>query len=368
MAEVKGRVAVLSGDGIGPEVMDAALKVAEATQNSHGFKIEWKQGLVGGAAIDAKGKALPEETVELCKSSTAVLFGSVGGPKWESLPPPEQPERAALLPLRKIFGLYANLRPAVLYPELAGCSPLRADRVAGGFDVLVVRELTGGLYFGQPKETVKKGAGERAVDTMAYETHEIERVTEVAFQAAAGRKKRVTLADKANVLETSLLWRKTVKAVAARHPAIALDFIYVDNAAMQLVRDPSRFDVLLCENLFGDILSDEAAAVAGSLGMLPSASVGQGSFGLYEPAGGSAPDIAGKGVANPIAQILSLAMMLEISFGHRAAADSIRAAVAGAIREGWRTADLAAPGEESVGTMAMAGEIARRVASRAGKG
>jgi len=368
MAEVKGRVAVLSGDGIGPEVMDATLKVAEAVQNIHGFKLEWKQGLVGGAAIDAKGKALPDETVELCKSATAVLFGSVGGPKWESLPPHEQPERAALLPLRKIFGLYANLRPAVLYPELAGCSPLRADRVAGGFDVLVVRELTGGLYFGQPKETVKKGSGERAVDTMVYETHEIERVTEVAFRAAAGRKKRVTLVDKANVLESSLLWRKTVKGIAAKHPGITLDFIYVDNAAMQLVRDPGRFDVLLCENLFGDILSDEAAAVAGSLGMLPSASLGQGRFGLYEPAGGSAPDIAGQGIANPIAQILSLALMLEMSFEHRAAAESIRTAVAGAIRESWRTGDIAAPGEKSVGTTAMADEIARRVASRSGRG
>ena len=367
MAEVKGRVAVLSGDGIGPEVMEATLQVAEAVQNSHGFKLEWKKGLVGGAAIDAKGQALPEETVELCKSSTAVLFGSVGGPKWESLPPNEQPERAALLPLRKIFGLYANLRPAVLYPELAGCSPLRPERVAGGFDVLVVRELTGGLYFGQPKETVKKGTGERAVDTMAYETHEIERVTEVAFRAAAGRKKRVTLVDKANVLESSLLWRKTVKALAARHPEITLDFIYVDNAAMQLVRDPGRFDVLLCENLFGDILSDEAAAVAGSLGMLPSASLGQGTFGLYEPAGGSAPDIAGKGIANPIAQILSLALMLEMSFGQPVAAGAIRAAVAGVIRDGWRTADIAAPGEKSMGTREIAGEIARRVASGSGK-
>ena len=360
-------MAVLAGDGIGPEVMEATLQVAEAVEGTHGFKLEWAKGLVGGAAIDAKGKALPEETVKLCQSSTAVLFGSVGGPKWESLPPNEQPERAALLPLRKIFGLYANLRPAVLYPELTGCSPLRPERVAGGFDVLIVRELTGGLYFGQPKETVKKGSGERAVDTMAYETHEIERVTEVAFRAAAGRKKRVTLVDKANVLESSLLWRKTVKALAAKHPGIALDFIYVDNAAMQLVRDPGRFDVLLCENLFGDILSDEAAAVAGSLGMLPSASLGQGRFGLYEPSGGSAPDIAGKGIANPIAQILSLAMMLEMSFEQKAAAESVRAAVAGAIRDGWRTADIAAPGEKSKGTREMAGEIGRRVASRTGK-
>lgn len=368
MAKAMGKVAVLAGDGIGPEVMEATLQVAQAVENSHGLKLEWKKGIVGGAAIDAVGKALPDETIELCRSSTAVLFGSVGGPQWESLPPNEQPERAALLPLRKIFGLYANLRPAVLYPELVGCSPLRPERVAGGFDVLVVRELTGGLYFGQPKETVKKGAGERAVDTMAYETHEIERVAEVAFRAAAGRKKRVTLVDKANVLESSLLWRKTVKAIAEKHPGIKLDFIYVDNAAMQLVREPGRFDVLLCENLFGDILSDEAAAVAGSLGMLPSASLGQGCFGLYEPAGGSAPDIAGKGLANPIAQILSLALMLEMSFGCRPAAEAIRQAVAGAIRGGWRTSDLAAAGEKSVGTREMAMEIAGRVACKAGKG
>jgi 3-isopropylmalate dehydrogenase len=203
MAESKNRIAVLSGDGIGPEVMQATMLVAKELEKKHGLRWEWKEGLVGGAAIDAKGKALPDETVELCRSAKAVLFGSVGGPKWESLPPNEQPERAALLPLRKIFGLYANLRPAVLYPELVRCSPLHPDRVAGGFDLLVVRELTGGLYFGQPKETTKTATGERAVDTMVYETHEIERVAEVAFRAASFRKKRVTLADKANVLETS---------------------------------------------------------------------------------------------------------------------------------------------------------------------
>jgi 3-isopropylmalate dehydrogenase len=367
MAEKMNRIAVLAGDGIGPEVMSATMQVAKEVEKRHGLSVEWKEGLVGGAAIDAKGKALPEETVELCRSAKAVLFGSVGGPKWESLPPNEQPERAALLPLRKIFGLYANLRPAVLYPELVNCSPLRADRVAGGFDVLVVRELTGGLYFGQPKETTKTAKGERSVDTMVYETHEIERVTEVAFRAAAFRKKRVTLADKANVLETSLLWRKVVKQVAAKHPNITLDFMYADNAAMQLVRDPGRFDVLLCENLFGDMLSDEAAAVAGSLGMLPSASLGEGSFGLYEPAGGSAPDIAGKGIANPIAQILSLALLFEMSLGQPEAAQTIRHAVAGAIRDGWRTSDIAASGEKKVGTQEMAKEIARRVALGAGK-
>ena len=362
MSKRAKRIAVLAGDGIGPEVMSAAMHVARAVEKKHALSLELVEGLVGGAAIDAKGKALPDDTVELCRSACAVLFGSVGGPKWETLPPNEQPERAALLPLRKIFGLYANLRPAVLYPELVGCSPLRADRVAGGFDVLVVRELTGGLYFGQPKETKKTSKGERAVDTMVYETHEIERVTEVAFRAAAFRKKRVTLADKANVLETSLLWRKVVKQVAAKHPNITLDFMYADNAAMQLVRDPGRFDVLLCENLFGDMLSDQAAAVAGSLGMLPSASLGEGSFGLYEPAGGSAPDIAGKGVANPIAQILSLALLFEMSLGEADAAQSIRQAVSGAIREGWRTADLAGPKETKVGTQEMAREIARRVA------
>jgi len=368
MAAHVNRIAVLAGDGIGPEVMGATMLVAKELEKKHGLQLEWKEGLVGGAAIDAKGKALPDETVELCRSAKAVLFGSVGGPKWENLPPNEQPERAALLPLRKIFGLYANLRPAVLYPELVKCSPLHPDRVAGGFDLLVVRELTGGLYFGQPKETTKTARGERAVDTMAYETHEIERVAEVAFRAASFRKKRVTLADKANVLETSLLWRKVVRGVAARHPKITLDFIYADNAAMQLVRDPGRFDVLLCENLFGDMLSDQAAAVAGSLGMLPSASLGEGSFGLYEPAGGSAPDIAGKGVANPIAQILSLALLCEMSLGQPEAAESIRQAVAGAIREGWRTADLALAGEKKVGTQEIAKEIARRVALGRGKG
>ncbi len=368
MAALVNRIAVLAGDGIGPEVMGATMLVAKELEKKHGLQLEWKEGWVGGAAIDAKGKALPDETVELCRSAKAVLFGSVGGPKWENLPPNEQPERAALLPLRKIFGLYANLRPAVLYPELVKCSPLHPDRVAGGFDLLVVRELTGGLYFGQPKETTKTARGERAVDTMVYETHEIERVAEVAFRAASFRKKRVTLADKANVLETSLLWRKVVQGVAARHPAITLDFIYADNAAMQLVRDPGRFDVLLCENLFGDMLSDQAAAVAGSLGMLPSASLGEGSFGLYEPAGGSAPDIAGKGVANPIAQILSLALLCEMSLGQPEAAESIRQAVAGAIREGWRTADLAVAGEKKVGTQEIAKEIARRVALGRGKG
>lgn len=368
MAAHVNRIAVLAGDGIGPEVMGATMLVAKELEKKHGLQLEWKEGWVGGAAIDAKGKALPDETVELCRSAKAVLFGSVGGPKWENLPPNEQPERAALLPLRKIFGLYANLRPAVLYPELVKCSPLHPDRVAGGFDLLVVRELTGGLYFGQPKETTKTARGERAVDTMVYETHEIERVAEVAFRAASFRKKRVTLADKANVLETSLLWRKVVQGVAARHPAITLDFIYADNAAMQLVRDPGRFDVLLCENLFGDMLSDQAAAVAGSLGMLPSASLGEGSFGLYEPAGGSAPDIAGKGVANPIAQILSLALLCEMSLGQPEAAESIRQAVAGAIREGWRTADLAVAGEKKVGTQEIAKEIARRVALGRGKG
>jgi 3-isopropylmalate dehydrogenase len=255
------KIAVLPGDGIGPEVMKAALDVLKAAERRFDFTIEALEYPVGGAAIDLLGSALPDSTVNCCREAQAIFFGSVGGPKWESLPPNQQPERAALLPLRKLFGLYANLRPAKCYPGLLHTSPLKTENIPDGFDVLVVRELTGGLYFGQPKETVATARGERAVDTMVYETSEIERVTHVAFKSARLRQKRVTLIDKANVLETSLLWRKTVKALAPQYPDVKLDFMYVDNAAMQLVRKPQQFDVMLCENLFGDIISDEAAAV-----------------------------------------------------------------------------------------------------------
>src|SRR5271163_3198079 len=357
------KIAVLAGDGIGPEVMAVGLDVLNTAAKRFGFAFDAKEYAVGGAAIDQFGHALPDHTLQGCRDAQAIFFGSIGGPKWESLPPNQQPERAALLPLRKHFGLYANLRPARCYPGLLYASPIKTEFIPDGFDVLVVRELTGGLYFGQPKQTVSlDGGGERAVDTMVYETREIERITHVAFQAARLRRRRVTLIDKANVLETSLLWRKTVKALAPQYPEVALDFMYVDNAAMQLVRRPQQFDVMLCENLFGDIISDEAAATVGSLGLLPSASLADGAFGLYEPSGGSAPDIAGQGIANPIAQILSAALMLRYSFNENEAAAAIEHAVESTLAAGLRTADLARPGEKSVSTVEMGNAIKERLA------
>ena len=355
------KIAVLAGDGIGPEVMAVAMEVLSAVADRFGFGIEHEEFAVGGAAIDRFDEALPETTLKGCRAAEAILFGSIGGPKWESLPPQRQPERAALLPLRKHFGLYANLRPAKCYPGLLHASPIKTEFIPDGFDLLVVRELTGGLYFGQPKKTEPHGAGERAVDTMVYETSEIERVTHVAFRAARQRRNRVTLIDKANVLETSLLWRKTARAIAPLYPDVALEFMYVDNAAMQLVRKPQQFDVLLCENLFGDIISDEAAALVGSLGLLPSASLGEGTFGLYEPSGGSAPDIAGKGIANPIAQILSVALMLRYSFQENEAATGIEQSVEKALSQGCRTADLARADEPSLSTDQMAQEILKHL-------
>jgi 3-isopropylmalate dehydrogenase len=354
-------IAVLSGDGIGPEVMEASLAVFEKVAAKFSLKPVFAEALVGGIAIDMEGKALPEKTIEICRANEAILFGSVGGPKWESLPPNEQPERAALLPLRKIFGLYANLRPAVCYPELVNASPIKNELMPGGFDILVVRELTGGIYFGQPKQTVTTERGEKATDTLVYETHEIERATRVAFEAAKTRSKKVHLIDKANVLESSLLWRKTVKRLAQDYPGIQLEFMYVDNAAMQVMKNPRQFDVMLCENMFGDILSDEVAAATGSLGLLPSASLAEGSFGLYEPSGGTAPDIAGKGIANPIAQILSIALMLEYTFKEHAAAAAIQAAVKRVIASGVRTADIWAEGCTKVGTQAMGDAIAAAI-------
>ena len=357
------KIAVLAGDGIGPEVMAVGLQVLGAASKRFGFEIIHEEYPVGGAAIDLFDEALPETTLQGCRDAQAIFFGSVGGPKWENLPPARQPERAALLPLRKYFGLYANLRPARCYPALVHASPIKTELIPQGFDLLVVRELTGGLYFGQPKGTsrLEQGPGERAIDTMVYETAEIERVTHAAFAAAGLRRKKITLVDKANVLETSLLWRKTVKAIAPKYPDVALEYMYVDNAAMQLVRRPQEFDVLLCENLFGDIISDEAAALVGSVGLLPSASLGQGTFGLYEPSGGSAPDIAGKGVANPVAQVLSAALMLRYSFGENEAAAAIERAVEQAIAGGARTVDLVRPGEISISTEQMGQRITERL-------
>jgi len=334
------KVAVLSGDGIGPEVMAEALRVLEAVEKRFDVKFNCTKANVGGIAIDVDGEALPEKTVEVCKASDAVLFGSVGGPKWEHMPPDEQPERGALLPLRKIFGLFCNLRPAIIFPALTGNSSLKQEVIEGGFDLLVVRELTGGIYFAQPKGIEGEGAERTGFDTMKYSDAEVERISHVAFQAAQKRGKKVCSIDKANVLSTSVLWREVVERVAKQYPDIELSHMYVDNAAMQLCRAPKQFDVMLCGNMFGDILSDEAAMLTGSLGMLPSASLAEGSFGLYEPSGGSAPDIAGQGVANPIAQILSAAMMLRYSFGLTDAADAIEKAVETTLNDGFRTGDI----------------------------
>ncbi len=362
------KFAVLPGDGIGPEVMKVALEVLDVVAKKFDFTMDYKWADVGGAAIDNHGKALPESTVELCRCSDAILFGSIGGPKWESLPPNEQPERAALLPLRKIFQLFANVRPGLLYAEIADASPLRRERIPNGIDIVCIRELTGGIYFGQPKSTVTLENGEKqAIDTMVYKTSEIERIAQVAIDTARGRGRKVCSVDKANVLETSVLWRKTVADYFKKNaPDIALTNLYVDNAAMQLVRDPNQFDVLFTENMFGDILSDEMSVVCGSLGMMASASLGLGvnshglRFGLYEPAGGSAPDIAGKGIANPCAQILSAALMLRHSFGMEEAASAIEKAVKAAVTGGTRTGDIAFGGA-SVGTREMAEAIVAKL-------
>lgn len=362
------KIAVLPGDGIGPEVMAEALNVLEAVSNKYDITFETTEQLVGGAAIDATGSPLPPETLETCEAADAILFGSVGGPKWENLPPDQQPERGALLPLRKHFGLFANLRPAICYPALTHASPVKEERIEGGFDVLCVRELTGGIYFGEPKSIEEIDGEKTAIDTMIYRQSEIRRIAEVAFTAAMERGKRVTSIDKANVLRNGLLWRETVESVAAGYPEVALDHLYVDNAAMQLIARPRDFDVVLAPNLFGDILSDEMAMIAGSLGMLSSASLGSRNedgtyFGMYEPSGGTAPDIAGQGIANPIAQILSTAMMLRFSFGLQEAADAIEEAVKGVIEDGLRTADIYTgdPEQTRGGTSVMGKAIVNRI-------
>jgi len=360
-------VAVLAGDGIGPEVMQVTLDLLQKVVRDRDF--QFQEAPVGGAAIDATGSPLPDETVKLCENSDAILFGSVGGPQWEHLPPEQQPERGALLPLRKRFHLFANLRPVRLFPELAASCPLRPDLIEGGVDMLIVRELTGGIYFGQPKGRDGEGPDERGYDTMVYKRSEIERIAEVAFEAAALRRGRVMSVDKANVLTTMVFWREVVVDCAKRfnaargqkgERAIELEHMYVDNAAMQIILKPTRFDVLLCGNMFGDILSDEASVLGGSLGMLASASLSseRKGFGLYEPSGGTAPDIAGKNLANPIAQILSAALMLRYSFQMDAEAVRIEEAVGKAIQAGARTGDIKGAMQSAISTTEMAQEIA----------
>ncbi len=332
-------IALLRGDGIGPEIVDSAVRVLEKVGERFGHTFNFTKYLIGGAAIDACGEPLPKQTVEGCLAADSVLLGAVGGPKWDTLPGNMRPEKA-LLGIRAAMGLFTNLRPAKLYPALAGECPLRADIVANGFDLMIVRELTGGIYFGE--RGMREGKyGEEAYDTECYSRMEIERIGRVAFETARKRGKKLCSIDKANVLDTSRLWRKIMHELAEEYPDVTLTDMLVDNAAMQLVRNPAQFDVIVTSNMFGDILSDEASQITGSIGMLPSASLGESTRGLYEPIHGSAPDIAGKHLANPIATILSAAMMLLYSFGLSRESDAIVNAVDNVLNAGLRTADLA---------------------------
>ncbi len=332
------RITLLPGDGIGPEITAVARRLLEAVSASHGFSLSFDEQPVGGAAIDACGVPLPETTLEACRQSDAVLLAAIGGPRYDALPREQRPE-SGLLALRAGLGLFANLRPVKIIPALAGASSLKPE-VIEGVDLMVVRELTGGIYFGTPKGRVEAGGHVRAFNTMAYSDYEIDRIAKVAFQLAAERRGRLCSVDKANVLDVSQLWRDRVTAMAADYPAVELSHLYVDNAAMQLVRWPKQFDVLLTSNLFGDILSDEAAMLTGSIGMLPSASLGSDGPGLFEPVHGSAPDIAGQDVANPMAMVLSAAMLLRVGLQRPEAADALERAVDQVLAAGCRTADL----------------------------
>ncbi|MGN7358325.1 3-isopropylmalate dehydrogenase [Paenibacillus sp. SAF-054] len=349
MPEVK-KIAVISGDGIGPEVVAEAEKVLKRTEELFGYAFETEHALFGGIAIDEKGTPLPEETLSVCKSADAVLLGAVGGPKWDSNPKELRPE-TGLLGIRKALGLFSNLRPANVFDCLKDASTLKPE-VLEGTDLMVVRELTGGIYFGD-KFRRQGEHGEEAVDTCVYNVAEVERIVRQAFDIAQKRRKKLASVDKANVLETSRLWREVVIRVAADYPDVELEHVLVDNCAMQLLRRPASFDVIVTENMFGDILSDEAAMLTGSIGMLASASMGEGAFGLYEPVHGSAPDIAGQNLANPIATILSLAMMLRLTFGYADAADAIEAAVAQVLNDGHRTSDIAVDKSKAIGTREM---------------
>lgn len=355
---MKAKIAVLAGDGVGREIVPEAVKVLKAVSERYGHTFEFVAGDIGGQAIDKVGVPLPQESLALAKHSDAVLLGAVGGPKWEGLEYSLRPERA-LLGLREQLGLFANLRPAKLYPMLADASTLKRE-VIEGIDLLVVRELTGGIYFGKPKGIEKIPGGERGVNTEVYTTEEIARIARVAFDAARKRRKKVTSVDKANVLESSELWRRVVTEVHKAYPDVELIHMYVDNCAMQLIRNPKQFDVLLCNNMFGDILSDEAAMLTGSIGMLPSASLGAHA-GLYEPIHGSAPDIAGKNIANPIATIASAAMMLSYTFNLDKEAEAIEQAIVKTLDLGYRTKDIAGPGTRIVGTAEMGDAIARNL-------
>lgn len=351
------KLAVIPGDGIGPEIVAQALKVLERVGSVFGHNFSIKELLAGGCAIDAVGEPLPEETLRECINSDAVLLGAVGGVKWDNLPGDKRPEKA-LLGLRGELGLYANLRPAVVYEELKDACLIKTMDTSDNIDIMVVRELTGGIYFGERGRKMTEDMGELAFDTEVYTTLEIERIARMAFDIARKRKSKVTSVDKANILESSRLWREVVEKVAKDYPDVELNHLYVDNAAMQLIRDPSQFDVIVTTNMFGDILSDEASMITGSIGMLPSASLAEGNFGLYEPIHGSAPDIAGQDKANPLATILSVAMMLRYSFNLSKEADAVEKAVEKALKEGYRTGDIMSPGKILVGTEKMGDIIA----------
>ena len=357
------KITCIPGDGIGPEIVTEAKKVLDAVAKKYGHTIRYTDILMGGASIDVHGVPLTEEAVETAKSADAVLMGSIGGntstSPWYKLPPNLRPE-AGLLAIRKALNLFANLRPAVLYPELAGACPLKEEISDAGFDMMIMRELTGGLYFGERK-TVEENGVLKAIDTLTYDENEIRRIAIKGFDIARKRRKKVTSVDKANVLDSSRLWRKVVEEVAADYPDVTLEHMLVDNCAMQLVKDPSQFDVILTENMFGDILSDEASMVTGSIGMLASASLNDTKFGLYEPSHGSAPDIAGKDIANPIATVLSAAMMLRYSFDLDAEAAAIEAAVKKVLQDGYRTVDIMSDGCTQVGCSQMGDLLVERV-------
>ncbi len=358
------KIGVIKGDGIGPEIVTEAMKVLDKVGEVYGHTMDYDQLLMGGASIDVHGVPLTDDTIRKAKECDAVLMGSIGGDAktspWYRLEPDKRPE-AGLLKIRKALNLFANLRPAVLYEELKGACPLKEEITEGGFDMMIMRELTGGLYFGERK-TVEENGVMTAYDSLTYNENEIRRIAKRAFDIAMKRRRKVTSVDKANVLDSSRLWRKVVEEVAGDYPEVTLEHMLVDNCAMQLVKDPKQFDVILTENMFGDILSDEASMVTGSIGMLASASLNETKFGLYEPSGGSAPDIAGKGIANPIATILSAAMMLRFSFDLDAEADAIEKAVAEVLKEGWRTIDIMSEGKNQVGTEKMGDLIAGHIA------
>jgi len=352
-------IAVIRGDGIGPEIVKEAMGVLDAVAEKFGHTFTYKEAPMGGCAIDEFGVPLPDSSLETCLSSDSVLLGAVGGPKWDGQPSANRPERG-LLKLRSAMGLYTNIRPARMFSDLSAACPLRADIAARGIDFVVVRELIGGMYFGE--HTTSQVDGEqKAVDMCSYSEHEVRRVARVAFDMARKRRGRVTSIDKANVLDTSRLWRKTVEEVGKDYPDVELLHMYVDNAAMQIVRDPSQFDVIVTENLFGDILSDEASQITGSIGMIPSSSMGEGTRGLYEPIHGSAPDIAGQDKANPIGTILAAAMMLRYSFDMAAEADAVESAVDQTLKEGFRCGDIMNEGGKLLGCKAMGAEIRSRI-------